>query len=63
MAEINWHRLGKLVLVGIATFAAIAVAAVVLGFISLPWWLLYNGVMFAVTGAVLAVVVWAAREG
>jgi len=63
---VNWRRLGKLMLVGIGTFAVIALAALL--FISLiaptvppSRTVAFNAVMFAVTGAIIAVVVWAAR--
>ena len=67
MVEINWHRLGKLALVGIGTFAAIALGGFVLirlmaPTISLAGMVAFNTLMFAVTGAVLAVVIWAKRE-
>jgi len=60
---VNWQWLSKLALVGIATFAAITLAALVLlrlmaPTISLVRMIAFNGVMFAVTGAVLAVVIW-----
>jgi len=63
----NWHRLGKLTLVGIATFAAIVLGAFVLirlmaPTISLARMVAFNAVMFAVTGAVVAVVVWVASN-
>ena len=65
--EINWHRLGKLALVAISTFAAIWIGGVLLGLlwgpISSPSRLVaFIGSIFAVTGAVLAVVVWAAKH-
>ena len=63
----NWHRLGKLALVGIATFAAIWIGGVLLGLAwaptSSPSRLVgFIATMFAVTGALLAVVVWAAKD-
>ena len=63
----NWHRLGKLALVGIGTFAAIVLGAFVLirlmaPTVSLARMVAFNAVMFAVTGAVLAVVIWAAKD-
>ena len=65
-SRINWHRLGKLALVGIGTFAAIWVSGVVLALLWAPTCsparlVAYLGSMFAVTGAVLAVVIWAAK--
>lgn len=64
---VNWPRLGKLALVGVGTFAAIMLGALVLirliaPTISLVRMVAFNGVMFAVTGAVLAVVIWAAKD-
>ncbi len=61
----NWHRLGKLTLVGVATFAAIWVAGAVLGLLWTPTvsptrLVAFLVSMFAVTGGMLAVVVWAA---
>ena len=61
----NWHRLGKLALIGVGTFAVIGGAAgLFIGLLSpvTPARMVaFNGVMFAVTGAVVAVVVWASR--
>ena len=62
----NWHRLGKLAFVGIGTFAAIWIGGVVLALLWAPTssssrLVAYLGSMFAVTGGVIAVVVWAAR--
>ena len=56
----------RLFAVGIATFAAIVLGAFVLirlmaPTISLARMVAFNGVMFAVTGAVVAVVGWAAK--
>ena len=67
VSPINWPRLGKLALVGIGTFAAIWIGGVVL---ALSWaptsspsrLVAYLGSMFAVTGGVLAVVIWAAKN-
>jgi len=60
----NWHRLGKLALVGIGTFAVIALATWIFIRLLVPVtparMVAFNGVMFAVTGATIAVVVWAA---
>ena len=63
----NWHRLGKLALIGVGTFTVIALAALL--FISLiaptvtpARMVAFNGVMFAATGAVVAVVVWVAKD-
>ncbi len=62
----NWHRLGRLALVGIGTFAAIWIGGVLLALLWAPTsspsrLVAFVGSMFAVTGAVIAVVVWAAR--
>lgn len=67
MGNTNWPRLGKLALVGVGTFAAIRLGALVLirliaPTISLVRMVAFNGVMLAVTGAVLAVVIWAAED-
>ena len=62
---INWQRLGKLALVGIATFAAIIIADLVLiqlmvPTISLARMVAFTAMMFA-AGAVVAAVIWAAK--
>ena len=59
----NWHRLGKLALVPVLTFAAIWAGGVVLAWLWPPTasparLVAYLGTMFAVTGATLAVVAW-----
>ena len=66
VTRINCHRLGQLALVGIGTFAAIWLGGVVLALLWAPTsspsrLVAYLGSMFAVTGAVLAVVIWAAK--
>ena len=63
----SWHRLGKLALVGVGTFAAIWLGGVLLALLWAPTssparLVAYFGSMFAVTGAVLAVVIWAAKD-
>ncbi len=63
----NWHRLGQLALVGVGTFAVIALAALLFIYLIGPTvtparTVAFNAVMFSVTGAVIAVVVWAAKE-
>lgn len=60
------YRLGQLALVGIGTFAAIWIGGVVLALLWAPTsspsrLVAYLGSMFAVTGAVVAVAVWASR--
>ena len=60
------HHLGKLALVGIGTFAAIWIGGVLLALLwaltSCPSRMVaFLATMFAVTGAVLAVVIWTAR--
>ncbi len=62
--NMNFHRLTKLACVGIGTFAVIG--AFVLIRLMAPTItpariVAFNAVMFAVTGGVIAVVVWAAR--
>ena len=66
VSQINWPRLGKLALVGVGTFAAIWIGGVLLALLwaptsSPPHLVAFIGSMFAVTGAVLAVVIWAAK--
>ena len=64
----NWHRLGKLALVGISTFAVIAFAAFIYirlfgPFVTIHRLVAFIGTIFAVSGAVVAVVVvWAASR-
>lgn len=65
--QMSWHRLGILALVGIGTFAVIALAALL--FISLiaptvtpARMVAFLSAMFAVTGGVIAVIIWAARD-
>ena len=63
----NWQRLGKLTLVGVLTFAVIWTAAAWLAVLTAPHSTLgdvviWAGSMFAVTGAVLAVVIWVAKD-
>jgi len=63
----SWYRLGELVLVAVLTFAAIWIGGVLLALLWAPTssparLVSYIATMFAVTGAVLAVVVWAAKD-
>ena len=63
----NWHRLGKLAIIGVGTFAAIWIGGVLLALLwaptsSPPRLVAFIGSMFAVTGGVLAVVIWAAKD-
>ena len=65
VTRINWHRLGQLALVGMGTFAAIWAGSVVLALVWAPTsspsrLVAFQSTMLAVTGAVLAVVIWAA---
>ena len=62
----NWHRLGRLALVGIGTFAAIWIGGVLLSLLWAPTssssrLVAFQSTMLAVTAGVLAVVIWAAK--
>lgn len=61
----NWHRLGKLALVGVGTFTVIAAAAWLFIGLLVPVtparMVAFLSAMFAVTGGIIAAVVWVSR--
>ena len=60
----KWDRVSELLVVGLGTFAVIWVGGVLLALLwptsSLSRLASFNAMMFAITGGVLAVVIWAA---
>ena len=67
MSNMNWHRISKLALVGIGTFVAIWLGGVLLALVWAPTsspsrLVAFQSTMLAVTGAVLAVAIWAASN-
>jgi len=61
----NWGRIGRLILIVIGNFVAVALAGLLLIFLIVPTWtqarlVAFIGAMFAVTEAILVVNIWVA---